>query len=160
MSTNEPTQTGVVKSQKTKKRKRDDKSDIDEKPRSKARKSAKKPNAHESKETYTDKPTAQLISSDSHKDGSQLPPLQAPPDKPSRFIVFVGNLPYSCSTNTIEKHFLKVKPAKVRHITDKDNGKSKGYAFLEFEGYDRMKTCLNSYHGTTVKGRKIRVELT
>lgn len=65
---------------------------------------------------------------------------------PTKFIVFVGNLPYSVTTKQIESHFAKLAPFKVRHNTDKKTGKSKGFAFLEFENYDRMKTCLQLYH--------------
>jgi nucleolar protein 6 len=98
--------------------------------------------------------------------------------KPQRFIVFVGNLPYSATTAQIESHFAKLAPTSVRHRTDKATGRSKGFAFLEFAGYDKMKTCLKLYHhsvfdphGSTDKpgeegsdgkkrGRRINVELT
>jgi nucleolar protein 6 len=99
--------------------------------------------------------------------------------KAQRFIVFVGNLPYSATTAQIESHFAKLGPTSVRHRTDKATGRSKGFAFLEFAGYDKMKTCLKLYHhsvfdpphGSTDKpgeegndgkkrGRRINVELT
>jgi len=85
--------------------------------------------------------------------------------KGERFIVFVGNLPFSATKDTITAHFKKVEPADVRLMTHKDSGKSKGFAFLEFEKYDRMRTCLKLYHHSvfddgTKKGRKINVELT
>jgi nucleolar protein 6 len=46
-----------------------------------------------------------------------------------------------------------------------DARKSKGYAFLEFEGYDHMKTCLKLFHHSNFDDgisppRKISVELT
>lgn len=46
-----------------------------------------------------------------------------------------------------------------------DNRKSKGYAFLEFDGYDHMKTCLKLFHHSMFDDgisppRKISVELT
>jgi nucleolar protein 6 len=103
----------------------------------------------------------------------------APSDsKAQRFIVFVGNLPYSATTAQIESHFAKLAPTAVRHRTDKSTGRSKGFAFLEFAGYDKMKTCLKLYHhsvfdphGSTdrpgeegndgkKRGRRINVELT
>ncbi|EME86362.1 uncharacterized protein MYCFIDRAFT_214218 [Pseudocercospora fijiensis CIRAD86] len=69
-------------------------------------------------------------------------------DKPSknRFIVFVGNLPYKTTDSSLDKHFAKLKPYTLRHRTDPKTKKSKGFAFLEFENYDRMKTCLKLYH--------------
>ena len=53
----------------------------------------------------------------------------------------------------------------IRHRTEKEGGKSKGFAFLEFEGYDRMKTCLKLYQGSnfddgTTPARRLNVELT
>ena len=102
-------------------------------------------------------------------------------DQQAKFIVFVGNLPYSTTTEQIQVHFAKLAPFKVRHGTDKHTGKPKGFAFLEFEHYDRMKTCLKLYHHSmfdpdnpeqdgqqvheerrqmTRRGRRINVELT
>ncbi|PQE06170.1 hypothetical protein CJF30_00005124 [Rutstroemia sp. NJR-2017a BBW] len=78
----------------------------------------------------------------------------------------LGNLPFTATTASIQKHFAAVKPLSIRHQTEKGNAsKSKGYAFLEFEGYDHMKTCLKQFHQSTFKDdlsapRKINVELT
>ncbi|KAE9370544.1 hypothetical protein N431DRAFT_344280 [Stipitochalara longipes BDJ] len=86
--------------------------------------------------------------------------------KAARFIVFIGNLPYTATTGSITTHFASVKPKSVRHLTQKDNpSKSKGCAFVEFEGYDHMKTCLKLFHHSMFDDglsapRKINVELT
>jgi len=50
-------------------------------------------------------------------------------------------------------------------VTYKEGGKSKGYAFLEFDNWDRMRTCLKLYHHSEFedgksKPRKINIELT
>lgn len=84
---------------------------------------------------------------------------------PPRFIVFVGNLPYTATKEKIEQHFASVHPKSVRHLTDKATGKSRGTAFVEFEGYDHMKTALRTMHHTqfddgSKEGRRINVELT
>jgi nucleolar protein 6 len=63
-----------------------------------------------------------------------------------RFIVFVGNLPYSTTDDSLKEHFKSLQPFTLRHRTDPATKKSKGFAFLEFEGYDRMKTALKLYH--------------
>lgn len=104
-------------------------------------------------------------------------------NKASRFIVFIGetlskslfdsthicllgNLPFTATTASIKNHFAAVKPASVRHLTEKENPtKSRGCAFLEFEGYDHMKTCLKQFHQSTFDDsisapRKVNVELT
>ncbi|KAH0563411.1 hypothetical protein GP486_002016 [Trichoglossum hirsutum] len=86
--------------------------------------------------------------------------------RPKRFIVFIGNLPFTATTASISKHFASLKPVSIRHITHKEKPTvSKGYAFLEFDGYDRMKTCLKLLHQSTFDdglsaARKINVELT
>ena len=83
----------------------------------------------------------------------------------SRWIVFIGNLPFSATTTSVSAHFASLKPIGVRLLTDKATGKSRGIAFVEFDNYDRMKTCLEKYHHTEFNdgvsaARKINVELT
>ena len=100
----------------------------------------------------------------------------AAPKPSERFIVFVGNLPFNTTDFALKAHFKKLEPYTLRHRTDPQTKKSKGFAFLEFENYDRMKTCLQMYHhsmfdpedkelggkgkGTGRGGRQINVELT
>jgi nucleolar protein 6 len=69
-----------------------------------------------------------------------------PEPSKQRFILFIGNLPYTTTTSAIQSHFSKLLPFTVRHSTDKSTGRSRGFAFLEFEAYDKMKTCLKLYH--------------
>lgn len=77
-----------------------------------------------------------------------------------------GNLPFSATTESVQKHFVSVKPKSVRLLTKKEKPtESKGCAFVEFDGYDRMKTCLKLLHHSTFDdgispARKINVELT
>ena len=101
--------------------------------------------------------------------------------KGDRFICFVGNLPYNTTSEQLKSHFVKIATGikSIRLGTDKKTGKGKGYAFLEFGGFDTMKTCLKLYHHSifdpsvetedkearpgqkeTGKGRRINVELT
>ncbi|TKA23714.1 hypothetical protein B0A50_06550 [Salinomyces thailandicus] len=106
-----------------------------------------------------------------------------------RFVVFIGNLPYNTTDTSLKTHFKSLEPFTLRHRIDPKTKKSKGFAFLEFENYDRMKTCLKLYHhsyfdpddpgkasfgegeaeavngraagrGRKEKGRRINVELT
>lgn len=66
--------------------------------------------------------------------------------KKDRFILFIGNLPYAATIPSITTHFGSLQPFTVRHGTDKATGRSKGFAFLEFESYDKLKTCIKLYH--------------
>ncbi|KAL8972508.1 MAG: hypothetical protein Q9183_000519 [Haloplaca sp. 2 TL-2023] len=85
--------------------------------------------------------------------------------KSQRFIVFVGNLPFTATQESIHRHFASLHPLSVRHRTDKGNGRSKGFAFLEFSSYHRMETCLRTFHhapfdDNVSPARKLNVELT
>ncbi|KAK3388974.1 hypothetical protein B0T20DRAFT_324228, partial [Sordaria brevicollis] len=85
--------------------------------------------------------------------------------KGARFIIFVGNMPYSVTADQIKEHFASVHPISVRLLTHRDNPtKSKGTAFVEFGRFDHMKTALEKFHHSEMlddKGvaRKINVEL-
>lgn len=66
----------------------------------------------------------------------------------------------------MQAHFSALAPSSVRLLTEKDNPtKSRGIAFIEFDHFSRMKTCLAKFHHTdftdsTGAVRKINVELT
>ncbi|CAE6475087.1 unnamed protein product [Rhizoctonia solani] len=90
--------------------------------------------------------------------------------KLKRFILFVGNLPYSISKEQILEHFSECKPApSIRLLTPKSrNGKpqtavqaakSKGCAFLEFSSHSAMQVAIRKHH-SELAGRRINVELT
>lgn len=81
-------------------------------------------------------------------EGSNAIPIdnQSKPSQTPRFICFVGNLPFDCTLEQLQQHFRVLNPSQIRHATDKETGKSKGFAFLEFDHYDKMKTCLKVYH--------------
>lgn len=86
--------------------------------------------------------------------------------KQTRFICFVGNLPYTATADSVRAHFATLQPASVRLLTQRDDpSKSRGIAFVEFDRYDRMKTCLSKFHHTEFDDgrsapRRINVELT
>ncbi|KAL0580802.1 hypothetical protein V5O48_001178 [Marasmius crinis-equi] len=85
-------------------------------------------------------------------------------DKP-RLILFLGNLKYTTSQDSISEHFNACDPPpKVRLLTpktssDKTTTKSKGCAFLEFENRDSLQQALKLHH-SKLDGRTINVELT
>lgn len=75
----------------------------------------------------------------------------------------LGNLPYDIKVKEVEKHFEKKcgpkKLVSVRILTNKDTGKSKGFAFVEFsdnESYHKGLDC----HQSLLKNRRINVEMT
>lgn len=69
-----------------------------------------------------------------------------PQSQQHRFILFIGNLPFSTTPEAIRYHFRALEPFTVRPLTDKKTKKFRGTAFIEFPNYDKMKTCLKLYH--------------
>ena len=96
--------------------------------------------------------------------------------KNSKFITFIGNLPYTTTVATLTAHFASLQPFTLRLSSDKISSSSqswpkqpqrscRGFAFIEFDNYDRMKTALKLMHHSEFndgisKPRKINVELT
>jgi nucleolar protein 6 len=78
----------------------------------------------------------------------------------------IGNLPYSANAESLKAHFEKIQPISVRVATQPDKPtKCRGFGFVEFDNYDRMKTCLKLYHHSSFDDgkyppRRINVELT
>ncbi|CAE6487142.1 unnamed protein product [Rhizoctonia solani] len=90
--------------------------------------------------------------------------------KLKRFILFVGNLPYTISKEQILEHFSECNPAPaIRLLTPKSRtgkpqtavqaAKSKGCAFLEFSSHSAMQVAIQKHH-SELAGRQINVELT
>ncbi|KAK8122285.1 hypothetical protein PG984_010955 [Apiospora sp. TS-2023a] len=151
---------GAAKSEKSKKKKKDKKD---------------KKSADDSKSENPEEGAAATADGEEKTAKQELQTQEnARPKKNSRFIVFVGNLPYSATVADIEQHFSAVHPTAVRLLHEKTNpNKSRGIAFVEFAGYDHMKTCLKTLHHSTMTcvgrdyhgkpkddERKINVELT
>ena len=72
--------------------------------------------------------------------------------------LFVGNLPYSATDQTLADTFSQygtVESAKV--ITDRDSGRSKGFAFVEMSTADEANTSIDRLNGSQLDGRAINV---
>lgn len=72
--------------------------------------------------------------------------------------IYVGNLSYSVESNQLTEVFAKfgtVESAKV--ITDRDSGRSKGFAFIEMSDDSDMNGAIESLNGTDLGGRAMNV---
>ncbi len=72
--------------------------------------------------------------------------------------IYVGNLDYRVNEEDLGDIFSEygtVSSAKV--ITDKVNGRSKGFGFVEMENQDEANKAIKELDGTTVENRKIIV---
>ncbi len=72
--------------------------------------------------------------------------------------IYVGNLDYKVSENDLLglfEEFGTVSSAKI--ITDKYNGRSKGFGFVDMENEDEANKAIESLNGTTMGTREIVV---
>ena len=68
----------------------------------------------------------------------------------------LSNLSYSATEHILQEVFEKATHIKV---PQNQNGKSKGYAFIEFASFEDAKEALNSCNKREIEGRAIRLEL-
>lgn len=136
---------------------------------SSSKKDKKKNNKKTTKGSGGDNNKQQTSEPQQDNDEQQQQPTnkkQKEKQKQPRFIVFVGNLPFSATAESVKRHFASLSPTSVRLLTSRDDpSRSRGIAFVEFSGYDRMRTCLAKFHHTEFDDgvsppRRINVELT
>jgi len=72
--------------------------------------------------------------------------------------LFVGNLPYSASEADIREHFGTVgAPAQIVIPTDRDTGRPRGFAFVDYEDRGVAERAIQQLHGQPFKGRPLSV---
>lgn len=73
--------------------------------------------------------------------------------------IYVGNLSYDTTTEDLESYFSQYGEFEdVKLITDRETGRSKGFAFITFANQSDAQSSLAA-DGTEFKGRKIRVNM-
>ncbi|KAL8914164.1 MAG: hypothetical protein Q9171_001159 [Xanthocarpia ochracea] len=107
----------------------------------------------------TNDPTPSPADEDKQIEPAAANETQPSETKPHRFVVFVA------TDASVQQHFATLKPTSIRHRREKTTGKSKGFVFLEFDAYDRLKTCLKTFHHSKFDdgispARPLNVELT
>ncbi|KAL5260158.1 hypothetical protein ACHWQZ_G010317 [Mnemiopsis leidyi] len=81
------------------------------------------------------------------------------PGKKPRFILFVGNLPYTITKEELSEHFKKAGELEEVRLLLNAQKEPKGCAFVEYKSSAAMLNAL-LYHHTTFQERKINVEMT
>ncbi|CUS24413.1 LAQU0S16e01156g1_1 [Lachancea quebecensis] len=67
------------------------------------------------------------------------------PNKQEQLSVFVRNVPYDATQETLEEHFSKFGPVKYAlPVQDKETGLAKGSAFVVFSSKDAFDECVNN----------------
>jgi len=74
--------------------------------------------------------------------------------------LYVGNLPYSSRDDSLKELFSKagtVVSASV--ITDRESGRSKGFAFVEMGSAEEAEKAIQMFNGYSIEGRDLRVSV-
>ena len=72
--------------------------------------------------------------------------------------LFVGNLPYDVTEAELRAHFAAIGPlAYLSLATDRDTGKPRGFAFVEFSARADAEDAIRRLHNQAFKGRPLAV---
>ncbi len=72
--------------------------------------------------------------------------------------LYVGNLPYSITENSLQNLFSQAGQVEsCRLITDRETGRSKGFAFVEMATEDQAQNAIETMNGREIEGRAITV---
>jgi RNA recognition motif-containing protein len=72
--------------------------------------------------------------------------------------LYVGNLPYSATDQSVREAFSKAGTVdSVSIISDRDTGQSKGFGFVEMASDAEAQAAIQQLNGTTLEGRQIKV---
>jgi len=72
--------------------------------------------------------------------------------------LFVGNLPYNTTEAELREHFSAVGPLTYVHLpTDRESGKPRGFAFVEFNDRSQAEEAVQRFNNQLFKGRPIAV---
>jgi cold-inducible RNA-binding protein len=74
--------------------------------------------------------------------------------------LFVGNLPYSVTEERLRELFEGDGRAvsRVTIVTDRDSGRSRGFAFVEMESPEDAQAAVGALNGVELEGRALRVD--
>ena len=72
--------------------------------------------------------------------------------------LYIGNLPYTITESELRELFERHGTvASVSVITDRETGRARGFAFVEFEDANGAQAAMQALDGTQVGGRTLRV---
>jgi len=73
--------------------------------------------------------------------------------------LFVGNLPFSITEQKLKDLFEKFGEIRsLKLITDRETGKSRGFAFVEFSDKEAGNKAIKEFNGSNIDGRSIVVK--
>ena len=76
------------------------------------------------------------------------------------FKIFVGNLNFKTTRDEVQQLFAQVgEPRDVFLPTERETGRPRGFAFVEFETEEQAKSAIERFNGFELGGRALRVNL-
>ncbi|MCD2513350.1 RNA recognition motif domain-containing protein [Comamonas endophytica] len=74
--------------------------------------------------------------------------------------IYVGNLPYSVTNDSLESNFAEFgSVSSARVMMDRETGRSKGFGFVEMATAETAQAAIDALNGVSVDGRAITVNL-
>lgn len=74
--------------------------------------------------------------------------------------VYVGNLPFKSVEADLEEMFAACGSiTKVNVVRDRETGRSRGFAFIEFDTESSAQNAVDQLNGKEVEGRPLRVNI-
>ena len=74
--------------------------------------------------------------------------------------LYVGNLPFSVTESSISTFFSAVGSVEtVTIVTEKETGRSKGFAFVEMATADEAQRAVQELSGKELGGRTLKIDL-
>jgi len=72
--------------------------------------------------------------------------------------LYVGNLPFGVTEQDLEEIFAQVGTVESTNIvTDRDTGRSRGFAFVEMETQEAADAAIQNFNGRELEGRSLTV---
>jgi len=72
--------------------------------------------------------------------------------------LYVGNLPFSATDENLAEMFAQIGQVQsARVITDRDTGRSKGFAFVEMSSDEEAAQAIARFNGADFEGRSLTV---
>ncbi|KAK9822157.1 hypothetical protein WJX81_000658 [Elliptochloris bilobata] len=74
--------------------------------------------------------------------------------------LFVGRISYEATEKKLRREFEEYGPVKrIRLVQEKETGKPRGYAFIEYESKADMKTAYKMADGRKIEGKRVTVDV-
>jgi len=72
--------------------------------------------------------------------------------------IYVGNLPYTATEETLKTAFAPFgQVTTVKIVMDRDTGRSKGFGFVDMPSDDEAKAAMAALNGKEMDGRPLKV---